>query len=146
MDVILYKNYSDNNYLDKSITTIGTISGTIRDDSPLIDPVITIEDFSGFNPASCNYVYISDFNRYYYVREIILRTNKLYEMHLHVDVLMSFKSGIRSNTAVIAKQEREYNLYLSDTSYKAYANPHYNIIKFPSGFSGYHYILTVAGS
>ena len=64
---------------------------------------------------------------------------------MHVDVLKTYASGIRSNTAVISRQENQYNLYLQDGVFKTYANPHYEIRKFPSGFSGYHFILSVAG-
>ena len=145
MTLKLYTNSSDRNHLDKVITQQGSdISGTLRADCSIVDPVITIESITGFNLSSCNYAYISEFGRYYYITNIVCK-GKLYELHMHCDVLMSFKSQIRGNSAVIARNESTYNLYLADGVFKTYANPHYQIKKFPSGFSGFHYVLTISG-
>lgn len=146
MIIKFYKNLSDNIVVDKNITQIGLDqSGTLREACSIIDPVIKFEKFTDFDLSACNYLYIPDFGRYYYINEIIAISDKMFEIHCHVDVLRTYRSGIRSNSAVIARQESQYNLYLPDGVFKTYANPHYEIRKFPSGFSGYHYILTVAG-
>lgn len=146
MIIKFYKNLSDNIVVDKNITQIGLDqSGTLREACSIIDPVIKFEKFTDFDLSACNYLYIPDFGRYYYINEIIALSDKMFELHCHVDVLRTYRSGIRSNSAVIARQESQYNLYLPDGVFKTYANPHYEIRKFPSGFSGYHYILTVAG-
>ena len=146
MTIKFYKNLSDNIVVDKNITQIGSDqTGTLREACSIIDPVIKFEKFTNFDLSACNYLYIPDFGRYYYINEIIAISDKMFEIHCHVDVLRTYRSGIRSNSAVIARQESQYNLYLPDGVFKTYANPHYEIRKFPSGFSGYHYILTVAG-
>lgn len=147
MTIKFYKNLSDRHEVDKNITQVGSdVSGTLRDACPIIDPIITIEDFTNFNPATCNYAYISDFKRYYYITEIVLLSDKLYQLKMHVDVLMSFKSGIRSNRAIISRQQNLKDLYLNDGVFKCKAYPNFDIMKFPTGFSGYHYVLTIAGS
>ena len=141
-----YKNLSENNVVDKSITQLGNdVEGVLKDSCTIVDPVIKIEDIPGSNIADLNYIYIASFNRYYYVNNIEIENNKLFILHCHVDVLKTYASGIRSNNAVISRQENLYNLYLPDGAFKTYANPHYQIVKFPSGFSGYYYVLTVAG-
>lgn len=148
MKLKIYKNLSDNKVVNKSITQLGNdCNGTLRDASSIIDPVITIDKFTGFNIAQANYAYIDEFDRYYYINDIVAITNDLYELHMHVDVLKSFASGIRSNTAVIGRQQQKanYDLLLGDGTFKVKANPHFNISKFPSGFSGHHYVLLVAG-
>lgn len=146
MTIKFYKNYSDYNVMDKNITQVGPdVDGVIKEDSPLINPVFVIQDFTNFDPATCNYCYIAAFNRYYYINETILLTDKLYELHMHVDVLMSFKSGIRGNNAVISRQANKYNLYLNDGVYKTLAYPAQNIIKFPTGFGSENFVLAVAG-
>ena len=146
MTIKIYKNLSDNNVLDKNITQMGSnLTGTLKEECSIIDPVITIEDFTSFDIKSANYAYITEFGRYYYINNIICITDKLFELHMHVDVLKTYASEIRSNSAVISRQESQYNLYLQDGVFKTYANPHYEIKKFPSGFSGYHFIFSVAG-
>lgn len=149
MTIEFYKNLSDNKVVNKHITQVGSdVTGTMRGDSSIIDPIVLIEDFTSFNPATCNYAYIALFNRYYYITNIVCKSDKLFEIHMHVDVLKSFASGIRSNNAVIGRQESKsiYDLMLSDGTYKVKANPNFNIMKFPSGFTGDHYILIVAGT
>ena len=143
MTIKLYKNYSENNVLDKNITQVGSdITGTLRDDCSVINPVIAIE---GLSDLSVNYAYITEFGRYYFINNIVCK-GKLYELHMHVDVLKTYASGIRGNNAVIARQQNEYNLYLQDGVFKTEAIPHYEIRKFPSGFSGYEFVLCVAGA
>ena len=149
MTLDLYKNLSDNKVVDKSISQLGsTLNGILREDCSVINPVILIEDFTGFNISNANYAYISEFGRYYYITNIVIINHKLFELHMHVDVLKTYASGIRSNTAVIGRQEQKgkYDLLLQDGTYKVKANPHYEIFKFPSGFTGHHYILMVAGT
>ena len=143
MTIKLYKNYDDKNVMDKNISQVGSdITGTLREDCSVIDPVIAIE---GLTDLSVNYAYIPEFGRYYYINNIVCK-GKLYELQMHVDVLMSFKDGIRSNNAVIARQQNEYNLYLQDGVFKTEAYPHYEIRKFPSGFNDYQFVLCVSGA
>lgn len=143
MTLKLYNNTSEKNKVDKSITQVGQdISGTLREACSVVDPVIAIE---GLSDLTVNYAYISEFNRYYYINNIVCN-GPLFELHMHVDVLMSYRSGIRSNTAVVSRQQNEYNLYLQDGVFKTEAIPHYEIRQFPSGFSGYHFVLCVAGA
>lgn len=138
----LYKNYSEKNVMDKSITQVGTdISGTLRDDCSVINPVISIE---GLSDLTVNYAYISEFGRYYYINNIVCKGN-LFELQMHVDVLKTYAAGIRNNSAVISRQQNYYNLYLQDGVFKTYANPHIQIKQFPSGFNSYNFIFSVAG-
>ena len=150
MNVTFYKNHSDNIVVDKSLTAVGsTISNAvIKDNVSITDPVFTVKDFTGFNPATCNYCYIDSLNRYYYITDIIILTPTVYEVHCHVDVLKTYSSGIRGNTAVIGRQQQKsaYNLLLRDGTYKVKANPNYQIFRLPSGFSGHYHILLVAGT
>ena len=139
----LYKNYSEKNVLDKRISKVGNdITGTLRSECSIINPVIAIE---GLSDLSVNYAYIPEFGRYYYINNIVCKGN-LYELQMHVDVLKTYAGGIRGNNAVIARQQSQYNLYLQDGVFKTEAIPHYEIRQFPSGFNGYHFVLCVAGA
>ncbi len=132
------------NKVSKNTELVSELEGTLRNPSSLIDPVITIERNS---PTGFNYVHIPEFNRYYYVKNVISENNKLITIYLHVDVLMSFGSAIRQCDAIISRQENNYNLLLDDGSFKAYQNTKHKIIKFPtSGFSSFSYILVIAGN
>lgn len=143
MTITLYTNKSDKNVMDKSITKIKDRTGTLRNDCSVIDPVIALEDI-GSDITAVNYAYIAEFGRYYFINNIICKGN-LFELEMHVDVLMTYKEGIRSNYGVIARNEKTYNLYLQDGVMKTYANPHIQIKQFPDGFSSYNFIFCVAG-
>lgn len=145
MKLKLYNNLSDKIVVDKKITQLGsTLNGTLRENCSVIDPIIKVEGIVGSNLTKCNYAYIEEFGRYYYVTNIVCVGN-LFELHMHVDVLMTYRRSIRSNSAVVSRQEKLYNLYLQDGVFKEQANPHYEIKKFPSGFTSFNFILAVAG-
>lgn len=145
MTIKLYNNLSDKIVVDKNITQLGTdLTGTLRENCSVIDPVIKVEGIVGSNLPATNYAYISEFARYYYITNIVCAGN-LFELHMHVDVLMSYRGDIRSNNAVVSRQEKQYNLYLQDGVFKEQANPHYEIKKFPSGFTSFNFILAISG-
>lgn len=148
MNLKLYYNQSEKNHLDKNITQMGnTLNGTLRENCSVIDPVIRIEDFTGLDIPSCNYAYIEEFERYYFINNIVMVTDKIYELHMHVDVLSTYKVAIRSNKAIVSRQEKSYNLYLQDGVFKTKAFPHIQVKQFPDGFSksDFSFIFTVAG-
>lgn len=144
MEIILQINNSEKNRLDKNITDLVTISGTLRESTSVVDPKIVIEgDLSSF--VNCNYMTIPVFNRSYFINNITSVNNNLFEISAHVDVLSTYKSQIRQNTAIIARQEKKWNLYLNDGVFKTYQNPHIVTKAFPSGFTEQHFIFSVAG-
>lgn len=147
MELILYTNNSDNKVVTKDITQLAVLNGTLRDNCSMIDPVITVSSNSVNNAiaAACNYAKIAQFGRYYFVTDIILK-GQLWEIHMHVDVLASFQTQLKSLDAVIARNENRYNLYLNDGYFKTYQNPHVSIKPFPSGFTDQYYVLSVAGA
>ena len=144
-DIILQRNHSEPIRLDKSITNISTVSGTLKDGTSLIDPVIRIQ-CSLSDVANCNYMTISTFGRSYFVRDIRSLTNNIVEFTCHVDVLSTYKNGIRSNTGITRRQENQWNLYLNDGSLKVYQNPYVITKEFPSGFSTQEFVFAIAGS
>lgn len=109
----LYKMTGERNIVDKTdvLTIVGTLVGTLREASSIISPIITIEydEVPNFN-----YVYIPNFNRYYYVTEITNIRNKLWNIALRVDVLMSFKEEIRSQSCIVARNEFDFNPLVED--------------------------------
>lgn len=143
--IALQTNASEKNKLDKDLTTIATVTGTLKTQTSIIDPIILIEgDLSNY--VGCNYMTISAFGRSYFVNNIrSIRTN-LFEISAHVDVLSSFSAGIRSNSAIVRRQENNWNLYLNDGTFKVYQNPNVLTKAFPSGFSKQEFVLAIAGS
>ena len=116
----------------------------VSEDTSIIEPVIKI----GCDLASvtgCNYLSIPAFERSYFVNNIRSIRNGLVEFSCHVDVLSSFASSIRENSAIVKRQENKWNLYLNDGSFNVYQNPNVLTKAFPSGFTTQELVLAVAG-
>lgn len=144
-DIKFCINSSEKNKVDKTLTIITTLSGTLRNETSIIDPVIIIEgDLSAY--TGCNYMQIETFGRSYFVNNIRSIRNGLFEVSGHVDVLSTYKNAIRKNQAIIRKQQNSWNLYLNDGSLRVYQNPDVIVKTFPSGFTKQEFVLAVAGS
>lgn len=144
-NISLQVNNSERERLYKSIDDILSVSGVLKSDTSIIDPVIIIE--CNLNAViNCNYMTISAFGRSYFVNNIRSIRNGLVEFSCHCDVLSSFASQILNNTAIIKRQENDWNLYLNDGSFKVYQNPDVLTKAFPSGFTTQEFVLAIAGS
>ena len=132
MDIILSNCSDPINKIEKSTTGDTTFSGTLKENTSTTDPVFVIESVT--YPAF-NYAYISEFNRYYYVKDIVNLYNNMWEVTLHVDVLKSFASAIMSSPCIIAKTaSNDFNLYLNDPNFKCQQNDRFGMVNFPGGF------------
>lgn len=143
MYINLYRNNSPPNYVNKSITEVVSLEGTLREPTSIIDPVVIIERDT---PMGFNYVHIPAFSRYYFVTGISSESNSLVAVAMHVDVLMTYRAEIAQMHAIIKRQENQYNLYLDDGIFKAYQNTKHKLLKFPNGFTSFSYILALAGN
>lgn len=141
----LQRNNSEPIKVDKDITDILTVTGTLREGTSIIDPVIKIEcDIA--DVAGCNYMTIDAFRRKYFVKDIVSVRNDIVEFHCHVDVLMTYRDGIRNNSGIVKRQENLWNLYLNDGSLKIYQNPNVITKEFPGGFNTQEFVFAVSGS
>lgn len=83
------------------------LEGTLRDGTSIINPTILI-NVTGANQAkvlSCNYAYISEFSRYYFIRDINIYRNNLWYITLEVDVLNTYHTQILALRAIVARSE-----------------------------------------
>lgn len=117
------------NKITKSLSAGVSKTGTLKDPTNVIDPVVLVE----FDPTGYNYANISAFGRYYFIRDIRNVSNYLWEVHMHVDVLMSYAAQIKASQCIVAKNENRYNLYLNDPNYKCYQDDIVLINSFDGG-------------
>ena len=112
-EIHTYKSSAEQNRVDKTNFLVADmiISGVLREASSLIHPSIT---FTSDTIPTFNYVYIPIFNRYYYVTDITSIKNKLWQMSLTVDVLMTYKEALLACTGYIDRNENEYNGLIPD--------------------------------
>lgn len=108
-----YKSTAEKNRMDKSayLTEIIQSTGTLRRATSIISPEF---EFIYNKVPDFNYVYIPNFNRYYFIDNIVSLRNNVWTLSLSVDVLMSFKEQIKECDGFIARNEFEFNHYLID--------------------------------
>ena len=144
MTIDLYINKSEKERVTKTLSSEKSFTGTLREQTSIIDPTISIE--STDNLSQYNYMYIPDFGRYYYIRNVESVKNGLWRITGHVDVLMSFKNQILANSGVIERQENKWNLYLPDPDFQTSNKTQIQTKKFPKGFGNKSYILVISGN
>ena len=145
MTVTLYSNKSPSNFFTKDITSVWSGTGTLRESCDILNPAILIDaDLSAYL-KTVNYMNIDSFGRYYFISAPIVSTQGLYAISGQVDPIMSWRNEILENYAIISRQEKSYNLFLDDGTFKAYSNPIIQRINFPTGFNSTEFILAVAG-
>ena len=143
-NITLQKMTSEKYAISKETSDIKTVSGVLKDTTSIIDPVIMIEiDLA--DVTECNYLSIPKFGRKYFVNNIRSVRTGLVEFTCHVDVLSSWASELKTNSAIVRRNEKKWNLYLNDGTFKIYQNPNVLTKAFPSGFTTQEFVLAVAG-
>lgn len=144
MNIQLCSNTSEKNKINKTITTGITLSGSLRNESNVVNPSIIINID---NPTVYNYAYIPDFNRYYFITNYISLRTGIWQINLKSDVLMSFKDSILSSEVLINKTETTgKNNYLTGSNWVNNCKTKTDILAFPHGLlDDGKYILITAG-
>lgn len=145
MNITLYVNNSEKNKIGKNLTNDFPLSGTFRDATNIINPVILIE----LNEiGNYNYCYITNFNRYYFITDITVVRTGLFAISLMVDVLESFKTDIKNLSVILLNtQNVGINNYLPSQVFRNNVKAKTDIINFPSGLndSGEFILITAGG-
>lgn len=149
MEITLYRNESEPNKINKSLTAINTtMIGYLRNETDVVNPVVRIEgDIDAL--IGVNYAYINHFDRYYFVTDMRSVRNNIIDISLHSDPLMSF--DIANVTGIVTEKESgvvasSSNNYLSGRNWINTAKDKTDIIRFSNGLLDFgEYILITAG-
>lgn len=118
MVIKLYKSSSDPRVVSKSLSDeISYNSATARDAFDIMGGSIVIttsSDLSGYN-----YAHVVDVNRYYYIKDITVLREGVWQLELSIDVLMTYAAEIRALHGTVDRQTNLNNGYISDPEYKA---------------------------
>lgn len=133
MNITLYKSKAPLNKVDKreSLTPLLTISGTFKNAQSILTPIVIVDvtapyllvddngkvvldDYGNALYANkdaskeiikCNYCYIDELERYYFVSDIQVVNNDLIQLYLKEDVLYTYKDKILAHTAYVSRNE-----------------------------------------
>lgn len=144
MNIVLMYNSNEKNKINKTLTTIDTLEGSLKEPSSIISPEITIQRS---DPTGFNYCYIPEFGRYYFVANITVIHSNIMKISLTVDVLESFKNEILAQTVIIEKNTNQFDPYLMDPNRIRTVKTKTDILNFPSGLleSGEFILITAGG-
>lgn len=110
VEIILYNYNGEKNTVNKKLQRVFNLKGTLKDYFNYLNPSIKVRVKDIKN---CNYCYISSFKRYYFIEDVVVRTDGSFELLLNVDVLKSYEDVIMQSTGTVT-QSTNSNKYLSD--------------------------------
>lgn len=148
MQVVFYRNSSEDRHVNKKLTNVDTFDVELKDSCSVQNPVLLLSKYS-----KVNYCYIEDFGRYYYIDDITQIRKNLWQYTLRCDVLMSLKNDILNSKAIVERTEshKYYNKNFDDSEWNRMvearcANQILNFPeKFVKNFSDGKYVLVTVG-
>lgn len=144
MDIYLSEMFDEKNKLNKTLNNTLHLEGTLRNETSILNPSIIIEgDYFGFY----NYMYIPQFDRYYFITDIESIRNDLWRINATVDVLMSFKDSLLGCPIILSNTESTLiENYMPGDIWKTLVKSKTDIINFPSGLNNTgEYVLITSG-
>lgn len=144
--ITLMNTSSAHNVVHKQMTTLKTITGTLKEDTFMENIVTNVEYFSDY--YQCNYAYIPEFHRYYYVRVELIDGAQV-RLIMKSDALTSFYDGYKNSKIIAKRSSTNCNPNIVDTASPFKPQPKVIHRRTNFGFtpssSGYCYVLTVGG-
>lgn len=147
MKVTFYTCENDRRKMNKSLTEVKSFSDVkLKDNQSIIEPHIILKTFEEFNTV--NMVYISDFDRYYFIKDKITVTGGMIEFVCHSDVLYNTRSEMMEQYCVVGRSTTGGSSYIVDDKAVIDSRPKYTVIPFSEDVFSEHfdYVLNIAGA
>lgn len=132
MEIITYSLTEDGHHIPKHYTSVGTLTGSVRDAVDVENPTIRI-DHAGTD--TFNYIYVPEFNRYYYVLDRVQVRTGITDIICHVDVLESFYRQFIYSPMIASRSDSTYNKFIPDGE-RVFQQDQLHLYKNLGGFSG----------
>jgi len=109
MKLTLYRMFGEDNRINKASCreVLYSLTGTLRRETSITSPVIEVHLSGTIDLKIINYAYIEEFNRFYFIDDIISVRNEVWEFHFRVDVLQSYYSVINDLPCIVARTSNE---------------------------------------
>ena len=160
MQARVYQYQGKQKQIKKKLGSSETIDVIYTEGTTLLNPTLrySVSDDTNFTFFKWNYVLLNygstetDWGnrerRYFVDTENVKNIAKgVWIIPLKLDVLSTYSKEILNSTANIERSSSNYNLYLNDTFYNAFAYPRIGCKTFPQGFSdSYNFLLTVCNT
>ena len=116
MELRLYRTLDNENVINKNLSLIHTMNIKLKDTVSITNPTLILSEVNGLDYFQCNYCFLSEFNRYYFIRDIEVLSNKNYRLQLEVDVLESFKEDILNSVVEVNRGIKQGDYQLINTN------------------------------
>lgn len=145
MKVYIYKTESEKNKLNKNLELIKEVDIKLLASTDILKPVVELAHIPIEEITTANFMYIPDFNRYYFIDNIELRNNGNVFISGSVDVLMSYMDGILNLKGTVKRAESLKNGYILDEHYKSVSYSQITTKRFPNSMTEDSFILMTVG-
>lgn len=146
------KTTDDPRTIGKKITYVKDVSCKIYEPSSVTDPTLIL-DYDAELFAGSNYVTIgAPFNRSYFLSPFVTAKGGKMTVTAHVDVLQTFKDGIRNLKPIVSRRDGEYDSMIQDEfqTVRAACDKEIAIFEQPvmndSENLGWNYVIEIIGS
>lgn len=156
--MILYKCTSDRKKVNKAGALSNAVNVSdgfkIKENCSFLNPIITLARTSiekkDMILYQLNYAFITLFNRYYFIDDIIYQNDGLVELHCSIDVLMTYAADILDSSQEVTRAESINSKSFIDTERPVQSNKilHCGDAQYLGTFpesTGNNYLMTVAG-
>lgn len=145
MNIILYDNKSPKNKIGKTLVNANNITGTLRGETSTSN-IQMLVNIVNLNPY--NYMYIADFDKYYFITNIISVRTGLWLVNASIDVLESYKNEILQLNVILSDTESVGSKqYRNGSCWDVLVKDKTDIISFSDGLlpTGEFILITAGG-
>lgn len=111
MQIQVYTVPNDSKAIPKTLENPITLNGALRNEVDIINPTFEV---TSAVPLTCNYCYIQEYSRYYFVTVDTVRTG-LYRLRCKCDVLQTYYPQFKSIPCIIGRSTNVFNSYIPDS-------------------------------
>lgn len=154
MTINLYSTSSDPKTVNKSLTGISTITAQLVHPCNVLRPTIIVSGDGIVNALNANYLYMSRFARYYFIKSHTADTAVRLTLECEVDPLMSYNTSLLNTNQLITRSESiGKSTYIPDSKLPLANYKDMYVIAFEGGSmnldsatnASYNFVLNVAG-
>ena len=100
--ITFYNTYSNRNVINKTMEPVLSTTAQLYDETNLFSPELLLA-WNNTYVNSANYFYIQEFNRYYFLEDVVAEPGGAARIKGNIDVLYTYKNSIKMDEIVITR-------------------------------------------
>ena len=100
--VTFYNTYSNRNVINKALTSQITTTAELYDNTNVLNPELKMA-WDNKYVTTANYFYIQEFNRYYFLEDVVAEPGGAARVKGSIDVLYTYKNSIGQDRIVVTR-------------------------------------------